>query len=148
MTAEHPALPAEPGRGAGVAEAGAKTVLSPHRLVWRVVSALRSPYIVAGRRRRRRSLVPVMAVGGEKAPRGLQETAMSEQSGGRPKISDEELTALVRDIRKFAATLLDMAAGKFHEGCTASLMKHGLTHDQADRITADTWRQALASKRK
>ena len=62
------ALPAEPGRGAGVAEAGAKTVLSPHRLVWRVVSALRSPYIVAGRRRRRRSLVPVIAVGSEEAP--------------------------------------------------------------------------------
>lgn len=73
---------------------------------------------------------------------------MNEQGGGGPKISDEQLTVLVTDTRKFAATLLDMAAGKFREGCTSLFVKHGFTQDQADKIAADTWRQALESKRK
>ena len=51
-------------------------------------------------------------------------------------------------MQRFAATLLDMAAGKFREGCMSLLVKQGFTHDQADRIIADTWHQALASKRK
>lgn len=73
---------------------------------------------------------------------------MSEQSGGVPRISDEQLTTLVANMQKFAATLLDMAAGKFREGCMSLLVQQGFTHDQADRVIADTWCQALDTKRK